>query len=128
MKISQRIALFFSVVLFSCNTEKEKSYNSWPVYGGSNEMIRYSSLTQIDTNNVSQLKLAWTYSSGDVDTAHHSQIQCNPIIVDGILYGVSPQMKLFAIDAATGIQKWIFDANSKTEFRQQSLRISFNDQ
>ncbi len=124
MKINHRIALFLLITLFSCNTEKKRTYTSWPVYGGSNEMIRYSSLTQIDTNNVSQLKLAWTYSCGDVDTAHHSQIQCNPIIVDGILYGVSPQKKLFAIDAATGIQKWIFDANSKTEF--DSNRFAFH--
>ena len=70
---------------FSCGSNDSDSYRSWPVYGGSPEMIRYSSLKQIDTNNVSQLKVAWTYSSGDVDTAHHSQIQCNPIIVDGIL-------------------------------------------
>ena len=124
MKMNLRAILLLLIVIFSCNTEKKKSYTSWPVYGGSTEMIRYSSLTQIDTNNVSQLKLAWTYSSADVDTAHHSQIQCNPIIVDGILYGVSPQMKLFAIDAATGIQKWIFDANSKTEF--DSNRFAFH--
>ena len=103
-------------LLISCNGPQTEKHNSWPAYGGSPEMIRYSSLTQIDTNNVSQLKVAWTYSSADVDTANHSQIQCNPIIVDGVLYGVSPQMKLFAVDAATGSQKWLFDPNSKTMF------------
>ena len=43
---------------------------------------------------------------GDVDTAAKSQIQCNSIIVNGVLYGTSPALTLFAIDAATGQQKW----------------------
>jgi quinoprotein glucose dehydrogenase len=65
--------------------------------------------TQIDTSNVQQLKVAWTYHAGGVDTAAHSQIQCNPIIINGILYGTSPQLKLFALDAATGQEKWAFN-------------------
>ncbi len=56
-----------------------------------------------------QLKVAWTYHTEDVDTAAHSQIQCNPIIINGILYGTSPQLKLFALDAATGKEKWRYD-------------------
>ncbi len=87
-------------------------------------MIRYSSLSQVDTNNVTQLQVAWTYNSGDADTIHNSQMQCNPLVINGILYGVNPQMKLFAIDAATGKQHWVFDANSKTDF--DSDRTSFH--
>jgi quinoprotein glucose dehydrogenase len=49
------------------------------------------------------------YHTGDADTAHHSQIQCNPIIVHGVLYATSPQMKLIALDAASGQQKWVFN-------------------
>ncbi|MEM9259376.1 MAG: PQQ-binding-like beta-propeller repeat protein, partial [Bacteroidota bacterium] len=45
--------------------------------------------------------------------ANHSQIQFNPIVIDGILYGASPQMKLFAVDAATGAEKWVFDPNDE---------------
>ena len=45
---------------------------------------KYSTLTQIDTSNVQQLQIAWTYHTGDADTAAHSQIQCNPIIVNGL--------------------------------------------
>ncbi|MFM7839753.1 MAG: PQQ-binding-like beta-propeller repeat protein, partial [Chitinophagaceae bacterium] len=84
-------------------------YATWQNYGGTPEMIRYSSLNEIDTLNVHQLQIAWSYSSGDVDTASHSQIQCNPIIIDSILYGVSPQMKLFALHARTGKEIWRFD-------------------
>jgi quinoprotein glucose dehydrogenase len=84
-------------------------YSGWTVYGGTKEGIRYSSLRQIDTNNVGTLKPAFTYHTGDADTAHGSQIQCNPIIVDGVLYGATPQQKIFAIDAASGKAKWTFN-------------------
>lgn len=114
------------VALFSiaCNSPSKDAYRSWTQYGGSAERIRYSSLTQIDTANVTNLKLAWSYSSGDADTAHYSQIQCNPIIIDSVLYGVTPQMKLFAAHAGTGKQIWIFDANEKTGF--EDYRAAFH--
>ncbi len=79
----------------------------WTNYGGNKANNHYSSLTQIDTNNVSTLKIAWEYHTGDADDK--TQIQGNPLIIDGILYGVSPKLKLFALDAATGKQQWVFD-------------------
>ena len=53
--------------------------------------------------------MAWIYRSGDARTNNLSQIQCNPLIVDGVLYGTSPGIKLFALDAATGRELWRFD-------------------
>ena len=108
MKLYYSVFLFFTCLFFSCTSHKT-SYESWKMYGGNSDNNHYSSLTQIDTNNVTQLKVAWIYHTGDVDTANHSQIQCNPIIIGGMLYGTSPLMKLFAIDATTGKQKWIFN-------------------
>ena len=106
-----------AIYFISCQDQKKaEPYQNWTVYGGSKENIRYSSLTQIDTSNVATLQVAWAYHTGDADTVNHSQIQCNPIIVDGVLYGVGPQMKLFAIDAHTGEEKWVFDANARTDF------------
>ncbi len=55
------------------------------------------------TGNVSRLQVAWTYRSGDARAEGRSQIQCNPIVVRGVLYGTSPQLKVFALDAATGV-------------------------
>ncbi len=95
--------LFFS----SCNSHEK--YNQWEQYKGSDENIQYSSLTEIDTSNVKTLRPIWEYHTGDADTANDSQIQCNPIIVDGVMYGTSPRLKLFALDAATGTRKWQFD-------------------
>ena len=96
-----------ALIMMSCNSKK--NYTGWVQYKGSDENIHYSSLTQIDTGNVKQLQVAWEYHSGGVDTANHSQMQCNPIMIDGLLYGTSPNMKLFAIDATTGKEKWQFN-------------------
>jgi quinoprotein glucose dehydrogenase len=94
-------------VLFACQSKKD--YTTWGHYKGSPENIQYSSLTQIDTTNVKNLQIAWMYRTGDADTLHSSQIQCNPIVVDGVLYGTTPQMKLFALDAATGKERWVYN-------------------
>ncbi len=100
--------ILISASLFSCGEKKETDYAGWKMVGGNPSGNKYSSLSEIDTSNVQKLQVAWEYHAGDVDTAAHSQIQCNPIIVNGVLYGTSPKLKLFAIDAATGIEKWAY--------------------
>ncbi len=106
----KRLPFFFCCTyLFSACTSPATDYSGWNMYGGNSQNNHYSSLKQIDTTNVQHLQVAWTYNTGDVDTANHSQIQCNPIMVDDVLYGTSPQMKLFALDASTGKQKWVFN-------------------
>src|SRR4051812_189238 len=109
MKTIACLASAFTIFLFSCNNDRSSSaYNGWEKAHGNSDGNHYSSLTDIDTNNVRQLQVAWTFHTGDADTSAHSQIQCNPIIVNGIMYGTSPLLKLFAVDAATGKQKWVF--------------------
>ena len=81
----------------------------WAHYLGDAATTQYSSLHQLDTGNVTALQVAWTYASGDLDTLNRSQIQCNPLVVDGVLYGTNPQLKAFALDAATGEELWTFD-------------------
>ncbi|HVX27316.1 MAG TPA: PQQ-binding-like beta-propeller repeat protein [Parafilimonas sp.] len=90
------------------NNTDEAEYSGWKKATGNSNGNKYSSLTQIDTGNVAQLQVAWEFHTGDDDTAAHSQIQCNPIIVDGVMYCTSPMLKVFAIDAATGKQKWVY--------------------
>jgi len=88
--------------------EAEQTYE-WPVHGGDPGHRQYSPLTAINRSNVGGLEVAWRYSTGDADPNGRSQIQCNPIVVDGVLYATSPQLKVFAIDAATGREVWSFD-------------------
>jgi quinoprotein glucose dehydrogenase len=77
----------------------------WPSYGGSPENNHYSSLAQINRGNVRQLAPAWTF-----DTQEEGGLQTTPIIVDGVLYGITPTQKIFALDAATGKLLWKFDS------------------
>ena len=102
---------FLLMVILSCHnySDHNNQYTEWRVAGGTNELTHYSSLTQIDTSNVKQLQVAWVYHSEKNDSTQFGPMECNPIIIGNILYGVSPKLKLFAINAATGIQKWQFD-------------------
>jgi len=81
----------------------------WDHYLGDASTNQYSPLNQINVDNVDQLQVAWTYNSNDADEKNRSQIQCNPLVIDGVLYGTSPQLKLFALDAKMGLEKWVFD-------------------
>lgn len=79
----------------------------WRFYGGNETNSRYSPLAQINRDNVSKLKVAWTYDTGDA--FKDSEMQCNPLVINGVLYGLSPKMRVFALDAATGKEIWSFD-------------------
>lgn len=81
----------------------------WAYYLGDKASTQYADLDQINVENVNQLQVAWIYRSGDARSDDRSQIQCNPLVVDGILYGSSPQIKVFALNAATGEELWRFD-------------------
>ena len=111
-------SLLVGMLLGSCgvagrnNTDdKPPKDQDWPTYGGNPAGNRYSPLTQINTANVQQLKLAWTYDTGENNNPEERamNLQCQPIVVHGILYGTTPQLKLFALDAATGELRWKFD-------------------
>lgn len=85
-------------------TDERRLSTDWPAYGGTVEQTRYSPLRQIDTSNVARLEVAWTYDTGET-----GGLQTQPIVVDGVLYGISPTQKIFALNAATGAVQWTFD-------------------
>jgi len=106
--LSPRYSLLsFVVLLLACHSRRQEPYSSWAVYGGSKDNIHYSSLAQIDTSNVGQLQPVWEYHTRDGDSV--SQIQVNSIVIDSVLYGVTPRLRLFALNAGTGEQRWVFD-------------------
>ena len=80
----------------------------WPTYLGDPGRTHHSALAQIHRGNVHRLELAWSYDTGPLQGAL-SQIQCSPIVVDGVLYGTTPRAHPFALDAATGRELWRFD-------------------
>ena len=94
-------------LFIACNDAKT-DYSRWENYGGTKDAARYSSLNQIDTNNVKNLSVAWAFHTGEIDTSNKTQMQCQPIIVEGIVYGATPKKNFFAVDGATGKLKWLF--------------------
>lgn len=104
------LGLFSLIALNSCNQDQDNGQGKdWPIYGGSKSSTHYSILSQINLKNVKDLKPAWVYHTGDADTAAHSQIQCNPIMVHNTVYITSPRLRLIALDPGTGKSKWIFN-------------------
>lgn len=98
------IVLLISVVFLSaCKTNEDDSeYRSWQSYGGGPDQSKYFIQNQITKENVSQLKVAWSYSTED-----ERDYQCNPIIVDTIMYVLAKDNSLVALHAATGKEIWI---------------------
>ncbi|WP_018614172.1 pyrroloquinoline quinone-dependent dehydrogenase [Segetibacter koreensis] len=110
--------LFVSVVLLqlmlsACTISNRSTINyagkNWNDYAGDNTKSRYSTLSQVNKQNVSQLKVAWTYRSGDYSDDLKTTIECNPVAVNGVVYASTPTLKLVALQAATGKEIWRFD-------------------
>jgi quinoprotein glucose dehydrogenase len=98
----------------------------WANYLGGKERNLYSSLTQINRENVAKLNVAWTY-----DTGNEAEYQANNLIVGGVLYTPTATRKVIALDAATGKELWQWDpANEHTGAgspRQRGLVYWAND-
>lgn len=92
-----------------------KPGRDWPVYGGNKAGNRYSPLTAINIDNVKKLSVAWTYDTREkratgTAPARPREIQCQPIVVNGILYGTTAELNLFALKAGTGEELWRFES------------------
>ncbi len=98
----------------------------WPVYLGDQTRGQYSPLAQINATNVHRLQPAWEYRAGDA--AERSTMYSNPLIVDGVLYAVTPSLNAVALDAATGKRMWIFDPsvhNGGAVIRQRNRGVTY---
>lgn len=104
--VSRSLLVIFIGILSGCG-EKNSDYTTWKIYRGGEGSNAYSALNEINSGNVAQLKVAWTYRTGD--KSDYMSLECSPIIVDDVLYGVSPRLKTFALDAKTGKQLWSFN-------------------
>lgn len=106
--------------LTGCTQSDRHEYRTtgtdWPSYQGDVYRNQYSPLDQINNANVGQLQLAWQYRTGDDVSGNRTQIQCNPLVLDGIVYGTSPKLRLFALDAATGRELWAFDPGANVNY------------
>ena len=103
------MALTAFVGLGASGKDQYTDRKHWAGYGGGPDHVNYTKLNQINRKNVTNLKVAWTYDTGDAFRG--SEMECNPIVVDETLYATTPKLRLIALDAATGQLKWSFDPN-----------------
>jgi quinoprotein glucose dehydrogenase len=100
MRAAAVAGLFLALV--ACH---HSSPADWRIYGGSARGDRYSSLTQITRANVQQLKVAWRYDMSAVGDS-----QTSPLLVGRRLFAYTPDLKVIALDGASGQLLWTFDA------------------
>lgn len=104
----------------------------WPSYGGDNGSQKYSELDQIDASNVAELTTAWIWESPDNATvaenianenyrAVPAGFKATPIVIDGMMYVPSSFGRVVAIDAASGVEQWVFDTEAWASGRPANL-------
>jgi quinoprotein glucose dehydrogenase len=77
----------------------------WPVFNGDANGDHYSPLTQINRQNVTGLRVAWKF-----DTGEEGGLETNPLVIGGVVYANTPSRKVVALDAVSGKLLWKFDS------------------
>ncbi len=80
--------------------------NNWPQYHRSYNAWRFSPLNQVNKANVKKLKVAWIHQPGNITHG----LQATPIVIDGVMYTISADNNVWAINAATGKTIWHYTA------------------
>ena len=101
MKALSRLTSVFLIASLLIAASKAL-YTSWSDYGGSSDSMQYSALKQINKSNVARLELAWTH----LVPGPSGRFGFNPVIVDGMMYVLSKDRSIVALDAQTGKQIW----------------------
>jgi len=86
----------------------------WTAYGRDAFGSRYAPLSTISRENVARLTPAWTYRTGEADSAFATRrptsFEATPLVVDGGMYFSTPLGRVVALDPETGRERWVFDA------------------
>jgi membrane-bound PQQ-dependent dehydrogenase (glucose/quinate/shikimate family) len=85
----------------------------WPTYGGDAGSTRYSSLSEVNPDNVAQLRVAWTYRVGPTPPGKGppTGLEVTPLKVDDTLYVCTSYNDVIALDAESGRERWRFRSN-----------------
>lgn len=113
--------------------------SGWRYYGGDAGGSRYSSLSQINRDNVEQLQIAWTYRTGEMSHEESSvdnqtgcaqchtgdsKFEATPVLADGRLYLSTPWNRIIAIDPESGEELWRHDPHIRTDLERNEGFIS----
>ena len=95
------------------SSRNSAEHTTWYRSHGDAASSRYSSLKQINRDNVVHLKIAWIYHSAD----GKGNLECNPIIVNGVIYAPTAGNHIVAVDGTTGKEIWRFKPEGHPAFR-----------
>ena len=90
-------------VTFDRILNSSKEPQNWLTYSGDYSGHRFSTLDQINVDNVKSLVAKWVYQTGAT-----GKFETTPLVVDSILYGTAPDNRAFALDARTGRPIWLY--------------------
>lgn len=101
----------------------QSASSEWRFYGGDEGGTRYSSLSQINTKNVANLRRSWTYHTGELalglsSASFKASFSCTPLVVDGVMYLSTPSSRVIALEAETGKELWKFDPQAEKKQRE----------
>ncbi|MEO8201443.1 MAG: pyrroloquinoline quinone-dependent dehydrogenase [Gemmatimonadota bacterium] len=84
----------------------------WSAYGRDASGTRFAPIGDITPQNVTRLRLAWTYHTGETGSPGdpRTSFEATPLMVDSTLYLSTPRGRVIALDPATGLERWSFDA------------------
>ncbi len=110
MKLLGLLVVFAQAVFAASGLVSDSG--DWPSYGHDDGGQRFSPLTQINRDNVSHLKTAWTFRTGDAYQPEHGRgtaFEATPLYIGGVLYLSTPLGRAFALDPVKGTQLWVYD-------------------
>ena len=107
------------VIIASSISHAADTTDGWSAYGGDPGGTRYSSLSQITAKNVGELKLAWTFRTGELGQGvkdwKRSAFEATPILYNGTLYLTTSSTDVIAVNAASGELRWRHDSQSRKD-------------
>jgi quinoprotein glucose dehydrogenase len=115
-------------LIFLASVVGAQEPDGWESYGHDPGGSRFSRNAGIRPENVAQLKVAWTFRTGDVSTGESgmrkSKFEATPILFNNTLYVSTPFNRVIALDPATGVQKWAFDPKIDLKTRYSESLVS----
>ncbi|HEY4285980.1 MAG TPA: pyrroloquinoline quinone-dependent dehydrogenase [Puia sp.] len=113
--MSKKLAALLIGLLTTAAVRAQTPDGSWSCYGQNAGGMRYTGLKQINKSNVARLTTAWTFQTGELkkyegtSAIEKAAFETTPILVGRVLYFSTPSDRVFAVDAATGKEKWVYD-------------------
>ncbi len=104
------IGVIITLLLIACGDQDVRHHQTWEIYKGDAASTSYSGLDQINKTNVHALEMAWQHEFQDVERGQlFGKYECNPIVVEDIMYCTSNRSLAYALDARTGDLIWSYD-------------------